>query len=141
MPAKSKVDAYCETWASSLALLLSRLSSGGWQTQPVTDAGDYTPSIRVRVAAGNGLHAQQWFGFREADAAGLLRISGQETSAMTEPDQGPNQAIVRLVQQWSDLAAGNLEADFGRLSLQAALEESHEERSRIAKLICVGNGS
>ncbi len=134
-----EVEAYCETWASSLAVLLSRVSSANWQTEPATAAGEYAPSTRVGVTVGNGLNGQQWFSFSEADAAELLRASRQETSAT--PDGHTPDAIVELVQQWIELAAGALEADFGKLSLQVAPEEPSQERCPAARLLHVSNGS
>src|SRR5271157_3947 len=135
-----KVEAYCEAWVSSLALLLSRLSSVTWQPEPATGAGDYAPIVRVRVTAMSGLNGQQWFSFSEADAAELLRISKRGSSA-TELGQPQKEAVVELVQQWADLAAGALEADFGKLSPQVALEESYPERCSAAKLLHASDGS
>src|SRR5271166_3218330 len=135
-----KVEAYCEAWVSSLARLLSRLSSVTWQPEPATGAGDYAPIVRVRVTAMSGLNGQQWFSFSEADAAELLRISKRGSSA-TELGQPQKEAVVELVQQWADLAAGALEADFGKLSPQVALEESSPERCSAAKLLHVGDSS
>src|SRR5271165_5818992 len=141
--AKGKIDveAYCESWASSLALLLSRLSCVSWQPKSTADASEYVPSVRVRVTGRNGLDGHQWFGFSEADKAELLRIFERETTAVKEPDQPQKEAIVELVRQWADIAAGNLEADFGKLSPQVALEESSPERSSAAKLLHVSDGS
>ena len=136
-----KVEAYCEAWVSSLARLLSRLSSVSWQAEPATGAGDYAPIVRVCVTAMSELNGQQWFSFSEADAAELLRISKQGSSATTEPGQPQKEAVVELVQQWADLAAGALEADFGKLSPQVALEESSPERCSAAKLLHVSDGS
>src|SRR5271157_1694158 len=135
-----KVEAYCEAWVSSLALLLSRLSSVTWQPEPATGAGDYAPIVRVRVTAMSGLNGQQWFSFSEADAAELLRISKQGSSA-AELGQPQKEAVVELVQQWADLAAGALEADFGKLSPQVALEESSPQRCSAAKLLHANDGS
>jgi flagellar motor switch protein FliN len=140
--AKSKVEAYCETWASSLALLLSRLSSESWHARPATDAIEYVPIFRVRVSRENELDGRQWFSFSTADATELLRIfQQQEPSSTTEPGQAQKAAIVDLVQQWAELAARALEADFGRLVLQVALEESSTESGCAATLLHVSDGS
>jgi flagellar motor switch protein FliN len=139
---QTKVEAYFEAWVSSLALLLSKLSSVSWQPEPATDAPDYAPIVRVRVTAINGLNGQQWFSFSAADMTELLRIFlQQESSDTAELDQRQKEAVVELVRQWAGLAASTLEQDFSQVSLQVALEAKSSECWPAAKLLRVNDGA
>ena len=81
---ESKLQAYYQAWAGSLASLLSQLSSMGWQVEPVPDSGDYEPILQVAAKVMGGLEGQQWVGFSEADVSGLLNISQQPSSSAVE---------------------------------------------------------
>lgn len=139
---QTKVEAYFEAWVSSLALLLSKLSSVCWQPEPVTEAADYAPVACVRVTAIKGLNGQQWFSFSAADMTELLRVFLQQESSDTpEPDQRQGkEAVVELVRQWAGLAATALEQDFREVSLQVALEAISAKCRPAAKLLRVNDG-
>jgi len=138
----AKVDAYFGAWTSSLALLLSKLSSVCWQPEPVTEAADYVPAACVRVTAINGLNGQQWVGFSAADMTELLHIFLQRESGDTpEPGQQQKEALVELVRQWAGLAAAALGQDFSEVSLQVALDATSVECRPAAKLLRVNDGA
>ncbi len=135
---QTKVEAYFEAWVSSLALLLSKLSSVSWQPEPATEAADYAPIACVRVTAINGWH---WFSFSAADMTELLRIFvRQEPSDTPEPDHRQKEAVVELVRQWAGLAASTLEPDFREGSLQVAMEATSAACRPAAKLLRVNDG-
>src|SRR5271166_6190560 len=139
---KSIVEAYCETWAGSLAALLSRLTSASWQPGPATDANDYVPIVRVLVSGENGSNGRQWVTFSEADATELLRICRpQDSSGAADLTAEQREGVLGLVRQWAEVAAGTLETDFRNLALQVALQESSVESISYAKLLHVSDGT
>lgn len=139
---KSRVDAYCEAWVSTLAGLLSRHSSVVWHPEPVPDAARYVPGVRVGVTLGPGLEGQQWAGFSEGDANELLRVvANQPGSDPAEAGPPRQEAIVDLVEQWAAAVASSLTPNFEKSSLRVELEGMPAESGLTSRLLRVGNGS
>jgi len=139
---KSILEAYYETWAGSLAALLSRLTSASWQPGPTTDANDYVPTVRVRVIGENASNGRQWVGFSQADATELLRICrAQDSSGAADLTVEQREGILGLVRQWAELAAGAPETNLGKVAPQVASEESSVESISHAKLLRVSDGT
>ena len=143
VPDTSGVEAYCETWSGSLAVLLASLSCAGWKAQPATDAGEYPPRFRVCVSGGSEWRGRQWISFSPGDAAALFRVLQREDSNETTPASEPEQTstLVDLVQQWADFAANALESDFGKPSLRANAEDGPVTRSPMSRLLHVTDGT
>ena len=85
---------------------------------------------------------EQWLSFSAADAEALLRRFLQdEISISAELDQTQQDALAELVRQWAGLAAGALQAVFGEVSLEVALEPAVQNPSPAARLLHVSDGS
>lgn len=115
----TKAEIYLNGWTSSLALLLSRLTSGEWQVKADPSPQDTLPvSVRVTVA---GLPGGQWLAWSAADTGKILQLFlGEEVSVGSELDEMQKEALEELVRQWCGLAATELKAEFGELKFEAA---------------------
>jgi len=136
----TKSDKYLTAWVSSLASLLSRLTSANWQVEAA--APDYVPLAFVRITSGGGLCGQQCVCFSAADAAELLRIFlGEELSVSSELDGMQREALEELVRQWAGLVASVLKPDFGEVTWQVAVDPAASLPSGLPQLFRVGDGA
>ena len=121
----TKAEIYLDGWTSSLALLLSRLTSGEWRVKANNSPQDPLPvSVRVKVA---GLPGWQWLAWSAADTGKFLQLFlGEEVSVGSELDEMQKEALKELVQQWSGLAATELKAEFGELKFEPKFEPMME---------------
>jgi flagellar motor switch protein FliN len=140
--ANSKIEAYFEAWAGSLASLLSQLSGDDWQPQPASAAEDYVPIARVRVTASKGLTGEQWLSLSAAETATLLRpFLHEEISIAAALDRTEQDALAEAVGHWAGLAASALETAFGEVSLAVTVEPAVQKSSPTARLLTVSNGA
>jgi len=126
---KTKAERYCEAWAGSLALLLSRMTSSDWSAKAGA-AEQYVPIAHLRTRATTGLPGQQWFALSAADAGKLLHLFlGEEVSLSSQLDEMHREALEELLRQWCGLAASALKAEFGELSFEVTLDAGPGEHS------------
>jgi len=134
------VDAYCEAWAASLALLLSQMSTARWQVEPAPKAREYVPLFRLRVTMASMLTGQMWLSFSEADLTGLLKVGRAESNEAAKSNQSQREAILDLVEQWAVCASSTLEANFGKLSFEVSLDDVNAEGGS-TRLLAANDGS
>jgi flagellar motor switch protein FliN/FliY len=132
----SKVLAYWQAWISSLATLLSRMTSADWQAEAADIPAEFSPKSSIRITAEGGLQGRQWINLTTADMASLLGMFlGEEVSIADNPDEIQVEALEELMRQWCGLAATALKAEFGEVRLQVAIEPSLHEMTRTARLL------
>lgn len=118
------MEAYLEAWTSSLASLLSQLSSTSWKALPAKVAEGYCPVFRLSVSSRGGLSGKQWVGLAAADAAQLLGLFLPEASELSgELHEEQREALEELFRQWSGLVATTLSSAFGEVSLEVSRAE------------------
>jgi flagellar motor switch protein FliN/FliY len=118
---KKKVEKYFAAWMSSLASLLSQLTSGSWQSQ-FARVQDYVPLAGVQITLEGGLQGQQWLGFSAVDLAELLGIFlSEEVGVPAELDPMQREALEELIRQWAGLVASALKPEFGEVRFEAVL--------------------
>lgn len=121
----TKEEIYLAGWTSSLALLLSRLTSGQWQVEASHSPQDPLPvSVRITVAGWPGGQRLAW---SAADTAKILQLFlGEEVSVGSELDEMQKEALEELVRQWCGLAATELKAELGELKFEPKFEPMME---------------
>ncbi len=137
----SKAESYVAAWASSLALLLSRISSAEWRVE-ANGPAEPSPAVHVRVRASDGIPGLQWFSLSAADAEKLHRLFlGVEVSVGSELDERQREALEELVRQWCGLAATALKQEFGELSLEARVDASPSADAQPTRLLLASDGA
>lgn len=140
--AASRTETYCQVWSSSLALLLSRLTSADWQTQTAAVPAEYAPAACLQATVEGGVAGRQWLSFTAADLGRLLGLFlGEEVTITGELDEVQKEASEELIRQWCGLAATALKPEFGEVTLQVAMAPPAHDAAGVDKLFQASNES
>lgn len=135
-PPGSKTLACWQAWISSLAMLLSRMTSADWQAEAAAIPAEFAPCSSLRITATGGLQGQIGINLACADVAALLGMFlGEPISIDKEPDETQKEALEELIRQWTGLAATGLKPEFGEVKLQVATEPSLHETTGTTRLL------
>jgi len=134
---ENRVEAYCQAWISSLALLLSRLTPADWQVESLLASHDYVPKARLRVTLQGDLSGGQRLSFGAPELEQLLGMFlGEAVSIADSLDDTQWEATEELVRQWAGLAATSLKPDFGEVAVQVALDAESNPVAAIQRCLC-----
>ena len=135
-----RIETYCQAWISSLARLLSQLTSADWQVEAAEVPAAHAATVSLQITAEGALEGQQWLSFAAADLGTLLgTFLGEETKLAGELDETQKEATEELIRQWSGLAASALKGDFGEVRLQVAFGPAVHAATGWARLIRAGD--
>jgi len=119
----TKMEVFFDAWSSTLAALLSQLSSRTWAFAGMTSADSYTPAAVLRISLQQGMKGSLCTSLSAEDAALLLEVfTGEKAAIAGMPDAAQSEALCELVRQWAGLAASRLKPVFGDVGMEVALE-------------------
>ena len=136
-----KIEVFLEAWSSSLATLVSQLSSEAWTPVGSVPTNGYTGVAFLRVQLSQGVKGSFWLSLSAENAALLLELfTGEKPSLTGSPDAMQTEALIELIRQWAGLAATQLKPCFGEVSMEVVAEPGLPPDLAGARLMRVAAG-